>query len=122
MKMEKKKYYHKKGGEAHVAREWDSDKSSTNSSSNEDAANIAVNKGLLFPNIGHKYLMAKEGKRKVQPRTIPKYTTSDNEGDSSDNEEDLSIFFKGFNPSQIKKINELVSFINEKDDVLEFQE
>jgi hypothetical protein len=46
-KMEKKKYYKKKGGEAHVGREWDSDKSSTN----EDAANIAINKRLLFPNI-----------------------------------------------------------------------
>jgi hypothetical protein len=32
-----------------VCREWDSDESSTDSSSNEDAANIVVNKGLLFP-------------------------------------------------------------------------
>jgi hypothetical protein len=48
-RKEKKKYYKKKGGDAHVCREWDSDKSSTDSSSNEDAANIAVNKGLLFP-------------------------------------------------------------------------
>jgi hypothetical protein len=29
--------------------EWDSDMSSTDSSSDEDATNIAVNKGLLFP-------------------------------------------------------------------------
>jgi hypothetical protein len=63
-KMEKKKYYKKKGGEAHMGREWDSDESSTDSSSDEDAANIAVNKGLLFPNVGHKCLMAKEGKKK----------------------------------------------------------
>jgi hypothetical protein len=54
-KMEKKKYYKKKGGEAHMGREWDSDESSTDSSSDEDAANIAINKGLLFPNIGHKH-------------------------------------------------------------------
>jgi hypothetical protein len=59
-----KKYYKKKGGEAHMGREWDSDESSTDSSSDEDAANITVNKGLLFPNVGHKCLMAKNGKKK----------------------------------------------------------
>jgi hypothetical protein len=48
-RREKKKYYKKKGGDAHVCREWDSDESSTDSSSDEDAANIVVNKGLLFP-------------------------------------------------------------------------
>jgi hypothetical protein len=53
-KKEKKRYYKKKGGDAHVCREWDSDESSTDSSSDEDAANIVVNKGLLFPNVGHK--------------------------------------------------------------------
>jgi hypothetical protein len=56
-KMEKKRYY-KKGGEAHVRQEWESNKSSTESSSDEDAATIAINKGLLFPNVGHKCLMA----------------------------------------------------------------
>jgi hypothetical protein len=61
-RKEKKRYYKKKGGDAHVCREWDSDESSTDSSS--DAANIAVNKGLLFPNVGHKCLMAKDGKKK----------------------------------------------------------
>jgi hypothetical protein len=50
-RKEKKRYYKKKGGDAHVCREWDSDESSTDSSSDEDAANIAVTKGLLFPNI-----------------------------------------------------------------------
>jgi hypothetical protein len=53
-----------------VCGEWDSDESSTDSSSNEDAANITINKGLLFPNIGHKCLMAKDGK-KVQSRATP---------------------------------------------------
>jgi hypothetical protein len=68
----KKRYYKKKGGDAHICREWDSDESSTDSSSNEDAANIAVNKGLLFPNIGHKCLMAKHGKKKkVHSRSTP---------------------------------------------------
>jgi hypothetical protein len=79
-KKEKKKYYKKKGGDAHVCREWDSDESSTDSSSDEDAANIAINKGLLFPNVVHKCLMAKDGKKKVQSRTTPKYTTSNDEG------------------------------------------
>jgi hypothetical protein len=94
-KIEKKKFYHKKkGDEAHVGREWDSDESPTNSS-NKDAANIAVNNGLLFSKVGHKCLMAKEDKRKVQPRSSPNYTTSDDEGDSSENEENLSLLFKG---------------------------
>jgi hypothetical protein len=52
-KKGKKKYYKKKGGEAHMGREWDSDESSTDSSSDEDATNIVINKGLLFPNVGH---------------------------------------------------------------------
>jgi hypothetical protein len=122
-KVEKKKYYHKKkGGEAHVVREWDSDEYSTDSSSDEDAANIAVNKGLLFPNIGYKCLMAKEGKKKVRARTTPKYTTSDDEGVSSDDEENLSLLFQGLTPKQIEKINELVTTINEKNDELECQE
>jgi hypothetical protein len=63
-RKEKKKYYKKKGGDAHVCREWDSDESSTDSSSDDDAANIVVNKGLLFPNVGHKCFMAKDGKKK----------------------------------------------------------
>jgi hypothetical protein len=85
-KKEKKRYYKKKGGDAHVCREWDSDESSTDSSSDEDAANIAVNKGLLFPNVGHKCFMAKDGKKnKVQSRTL----TSSDEGSSRDDEDDL---------------------------------
>jgi hypothetical protein len=63
-RKEKKRYYKKKGGNAHVCREWDSDESSIDSSSDEDAVNIAVNKGLLFPNVGYKCLMAKDGKRR----------------------------------------------------------
>jgi hypothetical protein len=50
-RREKKRYYKKKGGDADVCREWDSDESSSDSSSDEDAANIAVTKGLLFPNV-----------------------------------------------------------------------
>jgi hypothetical protein len=71
-KMEKNKYYNKKkGGEAHMGREWDCNESSTDSS-DEDTINIAINKGLLFPNVGHKCLMAKEGKKKkVYSRDTP---------------------------------------------------
>jgi hypothetical protein len=83
-KKEKKIYYKKKGGDAHICREWDSDESSTDSSDDEDAANIAINKGLLFPNVGHKCLMAKDDKKnkvhKVHSRATPKYTTSSDEG------------------------------------------
>jgi hypothetical protein len=70
-KKEKKRYYKKKGGDARNCREWDSDESSTGSS-DEDATNIAVNKGLLFPNVCHKCLMAKDGKKKkVHSRATP---------------------------------------------------
>jgi hypothetical protein len=121
-KKEKKKYYKKKGDDAHVCREWDSDMSSTDSS-NEDAANIAVNKGLLFPNVGHKCLMAKDGKnKKVQTRTTPKYTTSSDESSSSDDEDDLLTLFANLNMQQKGKLNELIGAIHEKDELLDSQE
>jgi hypothetical protein len=122
-KMEKKKYYNKKkGGEAHIGREWDFDESSTDSS-NEDAANIAINKGLLFTNVGHKCLMAKDSKKKkVHSRDTPKYSTSDVEGSSSENDDDLSFLFANLTMEQNKKINELIKTINKKDEILECQE
>jgi hypothetical protein len=105
-KKEKKRCYKKKGGEAHMGREWDSDVSSTDSSSNEDAANIAVNKGLLFPNVGHKCLMAKDDKKKkVHFRATPKYTTSSDDGSSRDNEDDLISLFGNLSMDQKKKLN-----------------
>jgi transcription initiation factor IIF auxiliary subunit len=122
-KKEKKRYYKKKGGEANMGREWDSDKSSTDSSSDEDAANITVNKGLLFPNVGHKCLMAKDGKKKkVHSKSTPKYTTSSDEGSSSENEDDLVSLFANLSMDQKKRLNELIETINEKDDLLECQE
>jgi hypothetical protein len=121
-KMEKK-YYKRKGGEAHMGREWDSNESSTDSSSDEDATNIIVNKGLLFPNVGHKCLIAKDGKKKkVHSRATPKYTTSDDEGSSSDNEDDLISLFANLTMDQKKILNKLIETINEKDDLLECQE
>jgi hypothetical protein len=122
-KMEKKRYYKKKGGEAHMGREWDFDESSTDSSSDEVAANIAINKDLIFPNVVHKCLMAKDGKKKkVNSRDTTKYTTSDDEGSSGDNEDDLTSLFANLTKDQKKKINELIESINEKDDLLECQE
>jgi hypothetical protein len=122
-KKENKKYYKTKGGDAHICREWDFDESSTDSSSHEDAANIAVNKGLLFPNISHKCLMAMDGKKKkVHSRATPKYTTSSDEGSSSDDENDLLVIFANLNMEHKKKSNELIETINEKDDLLESQE
>jgi hypothetical protein len=122
--MTKKRYYNKKkGGEAHMGRKWDSDKSSTDSSFDEDAANIVINKGLLFPNVGHKCLMVKDSKKKkVHSRDTTKYTTSDDEGNSSDDNDDLTSLFANLSKDQKKKINELIETINEKDDILEYQE
>jgi hypothetical protein len=122
-RKEKKKYCKKKGGDAHVCREWDFDESSTDSSSDEDAANIAVNKGLLFPNVGHKCLMAKDGKRKkVKSRASTKYTTSSDEGSSSEDEDNLLSLFANLNMQQKEKLNELIGAIHEKDELLDSQE
>jgi hypothetical protein len=122
-KKDKKIYYKKKGDDAHICQEWDSDESSTDSSSDEDAANIAVNKGLLFPNVGHKCLKAKDGKKnKIHSRANPKYTTSSDEGSSSDSEDSLMSLFANLNMDQKKKLNELIEAINEKDELLDSQE
>jgi hypothetical protein len=116
---EKKKYYKKKGGDAHVCREWDSDMSSTDSSSDEDATNITVNKGLLFPKVGHKCFKAKDDKKKeVQARTTSKYTTSSDEDSSSDDEDNLLSIFANLNMQQKEKLNELIGAIHEKDELL----
>jgi hypothetical protein len=121
-KKEKKKYYKRKVGDAHVCREWDFDESSTDSSSDKDAANIAVNKGLLFPNVDHKCFMAKDDKKKVQSRTTPEYTTSSDEGSSSEDKDDLLTLFANLNMQQKEKLNELIGAIHEKDELLDSQE
>jgi hypothetical protein len=122
-RREKKRYYKKKGGDAHVCREWDSDESTTDSSSDEDAANIAITKGLLFPNIGHKCLMVKDGKKKkVKSRASTKYATSSDEDSSSDVEDNLLSLFVNLKMQQKEKLNELISVIHEKDELLDSQE
>jgi hypothetical protein len=121
-RKEKKRYHKKKGGDAHVCHEWDSDESSTDSSSDEDAANIAVNKGLLFPNVGHKCLMAKDGKKKkVKSKSSTKYESSSDDN-ASDEEDNLRTLFANLNMQQKEKLNELISAIHEKDELLDTQE
>jgi hypothetical protein len=102
-RSEKKRYYKKKGDNAHVCHKWDSDESSTD----EDVANIAFTKGLLFPNVGHKCLMAKDGKKKkVKSRSSTKYATSSDEANYSDDEDDLLTLFANLNMQQKEKLNE----------------
>jgi hypothetical protein len=122
-RKENKRYYKKKGGDARVCREWDSDESPTDSSSDEDATNIAVNKGLHFPNVGHKCLMAKDDKKKkVKSRASTKYTTSSDEGSSSEDEDDLLALFANLNMQQKEKLNELIGAIHDKNELLDSQE
>jgi hypothetical protein len=112
-RKEKNKYYKKKGGDAHVCREWDSDESSSDSSSD---------KGLLFPNVGHKCLMAKDGKKKkVKSKSSTRYESSSDDN-VSDEEDNLRILFANLNMQQKEKLNELISAIHEKDDLLDTQE
>jgi chromosome segregation ATPase len=106
-----------------VCREWDSDESSSDSSSDKDAANIVVTKGLLFPNVGHKCLMANDGKRKkVKSRSSTKYGTSSDEDNASDEEDNLCTLFANLSMQQKEKLNELISAIHEKDELLDTQE
>jgi hypothetical protein len=106
-----------------VCREWDSNESTTDSSSDEDAANIVVTKGLLFPNVGHKCLMAKDGKKKkVKSRASTKYATSSDEDTSSDDEDNLLALFANLNMQQKEKLNEFIGAIHEKDELLDSQD
>jgi hypothetical protein len=80
-------------------------------------------KAFSSPNVGNKCLMDKDGKKKkVNSRDTPQIHTSDDEGSSSDDNDDLTSFFANFTKDQKKKINELIETINEKDDTLESQE
>jgi hypothetical protein len=67
--------------------------------------------------------MAKDDKKKkVHSIDTPKYTSSDDEGSSSNIKDDLTSLFANLTKDQKKKINELIESINEKDDLLECQE
>jgi hypothetical protein len=56
--------------------------------------------------------MAKDSKKdKVHSRDTPKYTTSNDEGSSSENDDDLSSLFANLIMEQKKKINKLIKTI-----------
>jgi hypothetical protein len=67
--------------------------------------------------------MEKDGKKKkVKSRASTKYTTSSDEGSSSEDEDDLLSLFANLNMQQKEKINELISDIHEKNELLDSQE
>jgi chromosome segregation ATPase len=68
--------------------------------------------------------MAKDGKRKkVKSRSSTKYASSSDEDNSSENEEDnLHTLFANLSMQQKEKLNELISAIHEKDELLDTQE
>jgi hypothetical protein len=65
----------------------------------------------------------KGGKRKkVKSKSSTKYATSSDEANSSDNEDDLFTLFANLNMQQKEKLNELISAIHDKDELLDSQE
>jgi chromosome segregation ATPase len=67
--------------------------------------------------------MAKDGKKKkVKSRASNKYASSSDEASSSDDEDDLLTLFANLNMQQKEKLNELISAIHEKDELLDSQE
>jgi hypothetical protein len=67
--------------------------------------------------------MAKDSKKKkVKSRASTKYATSSDEASSSDNEDDLLTLFANLNMQQKEKLNELISAIHDKDELLDTQE
>jgi hypothetical protein len=126
----KDKHYKKKSyGEAHIGKEWDSADESSDSGS--DGVAIVAIKGsfassskFLFPNLNngkHTCLMAKESKRRVKPQTSPKYVSSNDEVDSSD-EEDEEALLNDISKNPKARIKGLMSQIGLCDEFLEQQE
>jgi rubrerythrin len=67
--------------------------------------------------------MAKDGKKKkVKSRAFTKYATYSDEASSSDDEDNLLTLFANLNMQQKEKLNELISVIHEKDELLDSQE
>jgi hypothetical protein len=63
--------------------------------------------------------MAKDSKKnKVKSRSSTKYATSSDEDNSSDEEDNLLTLFANLNMQQKEKLNELISAIHEKDELL----
>jgi hypothetical protein len=97
----KDKNYKKKGyGEANIDKEWDSGDESSNSDSDDVAivtirGSISSSNKSIFPNLNkgkHTCLIAKESKKKVKSKSYPpKYVSSDDELDSSDEEDEETL-------------------------------
>jgi DNA repair exonuclease SbcCD ATPase subunit len=67
--------------------------------------------------------MAKDSKKKkVKSKSSTKYATSSDENNSSDDKDNLLTLFADLNMQQKKKLNELISTIHEKDELLDTQE
>jgi hypothetical protein len=67
--------------------------------------------------------MAKDDKRKeVKSKSSTKYASSSDEDNASDEDDNLRILFANLNMQQKEKLNELISAIHEKDDLLDTQE
>jgi hypothetical protein len=67
--------------------------------------------------------MAKDDKnKKVKSKSSTKYATSSDEDNSSDDEDNLLTRFANLNMQQKEKLNELISAIHEKDELLDSQE
>jgi hypothetical protein len=66
--------------------------------------------------------MAKDGKKKkVKSKSSTKYESSSDDN-ASDEEDNLRTLFSNLNIQQKEKLNELISAIHEKDDLLDTQE
>jgi hypothetical protein len=67
----------------------------------------------------YKCLMAKDGKKKkVKSKSSTRYESSSDDN-ASDEEDNLRTLFANLNMQQKEKLNELISAIHEKDDVLD---
>jgi hypothetical protein len=67
--------------------------------------------------------MTKDGKsKKVKLKSSTKYASSSDEDNSSDEDENLLTLFANLNMQQKEKLNELISAIHEKDELLDTQE
>jgi hypothetical protein len=126
----KDKHYKKKAyDEAHNGKEWDSDDESSNSDS-DDVATVRI-KGSsyssksLFSNLNegkHTCLMANESKKKVKSNSAPpKYVSSDDEIDLSD-EEDEETLLNDMCKNPKERMNELLKGIGIRDELLDQQE
>jgi hypothetical protein len=129
----KDKYYKKKTyGESHIGKEWDSNDESSDSDS-DGLATVAI-KGSsssssksLFPNLNkgkHTCFMVKESKRKVKSKTSsPKYVSSDDELDSSDEEdEDEKTLLNDMRKNHKARIKRLLSEVGLHDELLHQQD